>query len=226
MEKIDYRKEFKERCLTCVDYEIYDKDYSTHRGFRCKRYRRPMAFDEKCYYYQFNEARGNNIIHDAVEWRVRKGYDPKPDSSYWYIVSTISTILRMNHEQIDTDVYMNAFKTFKDVLLQYPNGIRFLARYDINGLRLASILLDNYCIRTTQQETVFFVKDSLLPLLDSFVNMVNYNNHPGALKVYTKLMNELSIQFDYTPVEITPRDEINPEMIGSGRVRKLLQSVE
>lgn len=226
MEKIDYRKEFKERCLTCVDYEIYDKDYSTQRGFRCKRYRRPMAFDEKCYYYQFNEARGNNIIHDAVEWRVRKGYDPKPDSSYWYIVSTVSMILKMNHEQIDTDVYMDAFKSFKEVLLQYPNGIRFLASYDINGLRLASILLDNYCIRTTQQETVSFVKDSLLPLLDSFVNMVNYNNHPGALKVYTKLMNELSMHFDYTPVEITPRDEINPEMIGSGRVRKLLQSVE
>ncbi len=226
MEKIDYRKEFKERCLTCVNYEIYDKDYSTQRGFRCKRYRRPMAFDEKCYYYEFNEARGNNIIHDAVEWRVKKGYDPKPDNSYWYIVSTISTIIKINHEQIDTDNYMQAFKKFKSNLESYPNGVRFLASYDINGLRLASILLDGYCIPKTKAATIEFIKTELLPLLDTFVNMVNYNNHPGALKTYTKLMDVLSMQFDYTPVEITPKDEINPELIGPGRVKKLLQSME
>ena len=222
----DYREEYKDYCLTCEDYEIYDKSSSTHRGFRCKRYRRPMAFDETCNYYEFDKARGNNQINDAVKFRIDKGYDPKPDSSYWYIVSTIKMILKMNHEQIETDLYMNAFKSFKDVLLHYPNGIRFLASYDINGLRLASILLDNYCYKKTKEETVSFVKESLLPILNSFVKMVNYNNYPGALKVYTRLMNELSMQFNYTPVEITSKDEINPELIGSGRVRKLLQSVE
>lgn len=220
----DYRSDYKNYCLTCKEYDIYSKGDSTHRGFRCKHHHRPMAFDESCSSYDFDKARGNNIIHDAVEWRVRKGYDPKPDSSYWYVVSSICKILSNEYgedQKEQTNRYLNAFKTFREFLLSYPNGINFLADYDINGLRLANQLLDEYAF--CKKQALYFIETELLPLLDTFANMIDYNNHQAAFKSYTRIMQCLSDEYRYDPIKAESKDL---ELIGQGRTRKLLQSVE
>lgn len=223
----DYRKEFKDHCLTCKEYDIYSYSDSTHRGFRCKHHHRPMAFDESCSSYDFDKVRGNNQIDDAVSFRVRKGYDPKPDSSYWYVVSTICKILSIEYgedrkEQISS--YLNAFKDFREFAISIQSGIEFLGEYDVNGLRLANKLLDAY--NENKEQTLLFMESELLPTMDSFAKMVSFSNYPGAMKFYTRLMASLGLKYSYKPVEIEDKKSIQPELIGPGRVRNLLQSMD
>ena len=220
----DYLKEFKNYCLTCKEYDIYSRGDSTHRGFRCKHHQRPMAFDESCSSYGFDYARGNNQIDAAVSFRTNKGYDPSPDKSYWYVVSTICKITSLEGaEGFRAEKYLDAFRTFREQLMTYPNGINFLSTYDVNGLRLANMLLDGYENTDTKESTITFINAELLPRLDTFANMIAYNNHPGAIKKYTNIMRILGLRFDYTPVTDVL---VLPELIGPGRTRLLLQSME
>ena len=186
-----------------------------------------MAFDESCSSYSFDKARGNNQIDDAVSFRVKKGYDPKPDSSYWYVVSTICKILSIEYgdgknEQISS--YLNAFKEFRDFAIGIQSGINFLGEYDINGLRLANKLLDAF--NEDREQTLHYVETEILPTMDSFAKMVSFSNYPGAMKFYTRLMASLGIKFSYQPIEIEDKTAIQPELIGPGRVRSLLQSMD
>ena len=45
------------------------------------------------------------------------------------------------------------------------------------------------------------------------------------MKFYTRLMASLGIKFSYQPIGIEDKTAIQPELIGPGRVRGLLQSM-
>ena len=221
----DYRSDFKNYCLTCKEYDIYSRGDSTHRGFRCKHHYRPMAFDESCSSYSFDAARGNSQIEDAVSFRVNKGYDPKPDSSYWYIVSTVSKIMNLEGKfpSSDNNEFMAAFADFRAHLMSCNYGLDFLASYDINGLRLASLLLDGYMSPDTKDATVQYIEVSIIPMLKDFAALISKGDHPGALHTFTALMNSVATRYNYTAVMPSI---VDPNLIGSGKSRMLLESVE
>ena len=217
----DYRRDFKDHCLTCKNYDIYSKGDSTHRGFRCKHYQRCMAFDESCRgNYEFDGARGNQIIEEAVDFRVRKGYDPKPDSSYWYVTSTVCKIMGFG----ENHPYMRAFEKFeKEYMRENPRGVDFATVYDKAGIFISYLLLNDYA-----SGKVDFIKSlistNMIPELDKFTLCVNKEEYDDALDIYYNLMNRICVMygFDMVSLEMTYPDL---QSIANSRMR-LLQTID
>lgn len=190
----DYTREFKGHCLTCKKYEISKGDwsYSTVRGFRCKRLQRPMAFDEKCYQYDFDAVRSNRTIEEAVDWRVRRGYDPRPDC---YVVTAMCEILGlpMDHE------YIQNFRILRDeYMIEVPEGKEKIAAYDNYGEQLASRLTQNYANPETKETTERLVKGILLPTYEQVNELIKAGNLDMAMYVYFQMMGILSRRYGIT----------------------------
>ena len=218
----DYRNDFKGHCLTCREYDIFCKSDATVRGYRCKHHHRPMAMDESCRdNYSFASERSNLTLEDAVKWITKRGYEPKPDNSYWYVTSTICKIASLGTNSKN----MCAFQELKDYyLLLYPQGLVFLNNYDINGLLLSKILLDNYLNPKTKAKTVIIVKQDLLPRLNSFTNLMIKGNIAEAFKEYSELLQHIAYLYGYQMQNFEITRE-NPEIIGSQRQRLLIDMV-
>ncbi|MBQ6841293.1 MAG: hypothetical protein IJO63_04170 [Bacilli bacterium] len=190
----DYVSEFKGHCLTCKKYEISKGDWSwsTVRGFRCKRLQRPMAFDEKCYQYDFDAVRGNRMIEEAVDWRVRRGYDPRPDC---YVVTAMCEILGlpMDHE------FITNFRILRDEhMINSEAGKSQIAAYDNYGEQLAERLKANFNNPETKESTEKMIRTVLLPSYEQVNELIKFGNLDMAMYVYFQMMGILSRRYGIT----------------------------
>ncbi|MBE6155205.1 MAG: hypothetical protein E7164_00405 [Firmicutes bacterium] len=191
----DYKKEFEDRCLTCKKYDIYSKSDATVRGFRCKRLLRPVAMDSHCYQYDEDRIRSNSSIEDAVEWILRRGYDPRPDC---YVTTAICEILGMpyNHE------YITNFKRLRSEYMEsFAEGKKLIDAYDVYGLMIAEELRKRYSNSETKEATLKAIRDVLEPGYLATVNsLIKSGNMPMAMYTYFQMINMLAMQYniDYT----------------------------
>lgn len=191
----DYMKNNDGTCLTCKYYDIYHKGDATDRGFRCTEFYRPMADFESCSRYRRDENRRNYEIYEALYWIEKRGYDPKTDNSYYYIVSLLCQMLRLDNK----DEYLNAFAILKDYCSKFPNGQVFLTNYDIIGPKIRMLIeIDDILKKrdiskpSDKFKTTESLRNLVTKYLDPMVNLIKYQNYSGALKIYLSLMYYLS----------------------------------
>ncbi len=191
----DYLKNNADTCLTCEYYDIYHKGDSTEKGFRCTQLYRPMADFESCYRYRFANNRTNYEIYEALYWRDKRGYNPKPDNSYYYIVSLLCEMLKLDNKE----EYLNAFGILKDYCTKFPNGQVFLTNYDNIGPKLRLLIQIDDIVKkrevseaSDKLKTTENLRDLVTKYLDPMVNLIKYQNYSGALKIYLSFMYYLS----------------------------------
>ena len=186
----DYREEFKENCLTCKKYDIYSKSDATVRGFRCKRLLRQVAMDGKCYQHDFDYLRGNSTIEEAVEWIIRRGYDPRPDC---YVTTAICEILGLPYDH----EYITSFKKLRDeYMATFAEGKKQIAAYDVYGVQIAMKLKAAYENAETKKATEESIKKVLVPgYLEVVKELVKSGNFAMAMYTYFQMIGVLSQRY-------------------------------
>lgn len=186
----DYRSEFKDNCLTCKKYDIYDKGSITVRGYRCKRLQRQMALDEHCYQHDFDQTRGNNTLDDAVSYLLRRGYDPRPDC---YVTTAICDIVGLPHDC----AYITSFRRMRDEYMSsFEEGKKQIAAYDIYGAQIANRLLADFNNPETKESVERQAKEVLVPdYLDRVTGMIANGNFALAMYTYFEMIGMLSKRY-------------------------------
>ena len=166
-------------CIYCLNYDITDIH---SRGYRCKVHQRPMALDESC--PSFSDAlRSDSTVNGAISKIKKRGYDGRPDNSYWYITSTVCKLAGYD----ENCIFMNAFEDIKKNYLEVtPEGQAFLQSYDIKGLYLSKILLENY--KTNPEDTKKVIEEEIIPQLSIFAMAVMKHQYENALYYYQCIM--------------------------------------
>ena len=205
----DYREEFKHNCLTCKKYDIYSKADATVRGFRCKRLMRQMSMDEHCYQHDFDQLRSNSTIEDAVNWILRRGYDPRPDC---YVTTAICEILGLPYDH----EYIKNFKKLRNDHMK----IEQIMAYDVYGVQIAQRLKSAYSNKETRSVTEKLVKDILHPSYLVEVNkLIKGENYDLALYSYFQMLGVLSerygINYVSEPLEIKAEEPVEITRGGS-----------
>lgn len=211
----DYRDEFKNNCLTCKKYDIYDKGSITVRGYRCKRLQRQMALDEHCYQHDFDGARGNSTLDDAVQYLLRRGYDPRPDC---YVTTAICDIVGLPHDC----EYILSFRQLRDEYMSsFEEGKKQIAAYDVYGQEIANRLLADYANSETKEVTEKKVREVLIPgYLDPVTSMIKNGNFAMAMYTYFQMISMLSQSYSINYV--MPTEEQTLECESEGCTRKLI----
>jgi len=182
----DYRTQYKDKCLTCKKYDIYTKSNATVRGFRCDRLMRPVAMSEHCYQYDFDAIRGNWEIEEAVEWILKRGYDPRPDC---YVVTAMCEILDIPYDS----EYIENFKIMRDeYMCKTEAGRKQLAAYDLYGIQIADRLRQDYANEKTRVATGVKVKTIILPAYEQVNELIKCNNFGMAVYTYFQMIKTIA----------------------------------
>lgn len=189
----DYLKDFKNHCLTCEKYDIYSPKDSTQRGYRCKRHMRPMAMDEQCSSYSMDRLRSNKTIEEAVNWRLRKGYDPSPDKGHWYVTSMICRILGYPQDC----EYMQAFEMMQATYMrESEEGKADLLRYEVYGPEIAWRLEEAYSNEETRSSVERLCREILEPdYLALILGLIRANNLECAVLAYKQMIDMLASRY-------------------------------
>lgn len=176
----------------CIYCSKYDLNTIHSRGYRCNRHQRPMAIDENCPSWS-DGLRSDKTVEEAIKRIKKYGYNGKPDSSYWYVTSTVSKIAGLQ----DENNYLLAFKKMKDYLLNSQKGIEFLINYDFNGVFISKVLLEKY--EEDKDNTEIFVKEELLPQFDVFAEETENDQMENAFACYESIMDYIATYYHRCP---------------------------
>lgn len=217
---MDYRSEYKGRCITCENYKINDKCDVTVKGYRCSHHHRSMAMDESCSSYEFSFLRSNSSIEEAIEYIEKRGYDPSPDSSSCYITSLVCKILGYD----DNCEYLTNFRDFRDnYMVNTTYGLECLCLYDIYGVEICKKLEEHYNSQHLHRKTYDIVKNIIEPDYLQVVNEdIKNGEYEKAIKEYVDMTNMLMKRYGIYPKDIHINiDEVDKKEVGHGRVRSL-----
>ena len=218
----NYQGEFANQCLTCDYYDVFDTYHDAGKGgYRCGALHYVTPPDDGCYRYE-KAYRSNEALEKYFRQLVSWGYtgyyvtsticaiitsgialdyltyqSSKELENQEYVRDDNISELRLKNEEMmrsKANRYINAFKTFYAFFNEYPMGQNFINFYELDGLRMQTIILGNF---NNNSEEGLLARDAILdftfttivPLFDSFVTMIEYGNHQGALKKYIQLMN-------------------------------------
>lgn len=208
---IDYTREYKNKCLTCSNYDISSQKDATTRGYRCVRHHRPMAMDESCSSYSRNYARGNQMIESAIKWMGKHGYDPRRDNaSLCYITTIVCDILGKD----DDHYYLTSLRKLRNnYLMTFELGQKVLFDYDTYGA-----LVSNYIAK---DENAFdYIKEVIEPnYLIPICNYIDNEDYKLATNLYLKMTFHLLDRYHlvYSPINEKPNEK-QLENLGHARI--------
>lgn len=188
----DYREDFKDKCLTCKKYDIYrsGRSYATVRGFRCDRLMGPMAMTDHCYQHDFDRMRSNSDIEEAVEWILKRGYDPRPSC---YVVTAMCEILDIPYDS----EYIENFKIMRDeYMCKTEDGRKQLAAYDLYGIQIADRLRKDYADEKTRLATDTKVRTIILPAYEQVNELIKCGNFGMAVYSYFQMIKTIAKHYN------------------------------
>lgn len=193
-----YMKEFKGRCLTCVNFDLQEQ--GNNKMFKCQKYGRYMTCDDSCSKYSYNCVRTNAMIEDAFK-------EP------CYITTILCTILGYE----DDCKYLTSFRIVRESMKNHKEGRNILHEYDVYGPLIADKLHSDF--NTDSKKTTEFAKLLEQNFLQYIDYLIGEKNYCEAIYTYYHMTLYLlgHYNIEYKPLQYTDSDTNN---LGHARKRQ------